>query len=88
MEPSKEMQTLRDDLLSHWQEGKPYPGSREFYAIMIRNYRVIIRDFRRSIANPKTSKNLVRAMRLHIPVYLDLIQELRGKLGMNDGRIR
>jgi len=82
MKPSPEMQTVVTDLLEHWTKGKPYPGSHEFYAGMIRNYRAIVRNYRRNIAHPKTSPSLARMMRTYIPVYLDLIQELREKLGM------
>jgi hypothetical protein len=60
---------------------KPILTQREFYAFQIRTSRAIIRDFRRVIANPKTTNEMREAAKLHSEIHREIIQECREKLG-------
>jgi hypothetical protein len=60
---------------------RPILIQREFYAFQIRTSRAIIRDFRRVIANPKTTNKMREAAKLHSEIHRKIVQECREKLG-------
>lgn len=73
--------TIVSRLLEHWIY-RPIITQREFYANQIRTSRAIIRDFRKVIANSKTTNKMREAAKLHSGVHRGIIRECYERLGL------